>query len=284
MNKQSEDPKDKPEKKGERIAKVIARAGVCSRRDAEKLIAEGKVSVNGKLLTTPAFFVEPSDRVLVNRKPLPQKTETRLWCYHKPKGLLTSNRDPEGRETIFDKLPAGLPRTMTIGRLDMNSEGLLLLTNDGHLARRLELPSTGWTRRYRVRAHGSIEQEALDKLANGVEVDGVKYLGIEAKIDREQGHNVWLTMALREGKNREIRKVLEHLGLTVNRLIRISYGPFQLSQIKVGEVKEIPERIMRDQLGMSDVETAPAKVKTKRGKRGGLRKDQRGGRNEDRRR
>lgn len=281
MNKQSQSSNDKPEKKGERIAKVIARAGVCSRRDAEKLIDEGKVSVNGKQLTTPAFFVVPSDRILVNRKPLPQKTETRLWCYHKPKGLLTSNHDPQGRATIFDKLPDTLPRTVTVGRLDLNSEGLLLLTNDGHLSRRLELPTTGWTRRYRVRAHGKIEQDVLDKLAKGIEVDGIKYSGIDAKIDRVQGHNVWLTMALREGKNREIRKVLEHLGLTVNRLIRISYGPFQLAQLKAGEVKEVPQKIMRDQLGMS--ETPVEKLKPSRGKRGGLRKDKRGG-NANRRR
>lgn len=254
MNKQSEPPKDKPEsmpeKKGERIAKVIARAGVCSRRDAEKLIEEGKVSVNGKQLTTPAFFVTPSDRVIVNRKPLPQQVETRLWCYHKPRGLLTSHRDPQGRKTVFDALPDTLPRVLSVGRLDMNSEGLLLLTTDGVLSRRLELPSTGWTRRYRVRAHGKVEQSDLDKLARGIEVEGVKYGSIDATLERVQGHNVWILVAIKEGKNREIRKVFEHLGLKVNRLIRISYGPFQLGDLKAGELKEVASKVLRDQLGM----------------------------------
>ncbi len=270
MNKQSELPNNKPEKKGERIAKVIARAGVCSRRDAEKLIEEGKVSVNGKLLTTPAFFVETSDRVLVNKKPLPQQMDTRLWCYHKPRGLLTSHRDPQGRKTVFDNLPADLPRVMSVGRLDINSEGLLLLTTDGALSRRLELPSTAWTRRYRVRAHGKIEQVELDKLARGIEVDGIKYGAIEATLERVQGHNVWLLVAIKEGKNREVRKVFEHLGLKVNRLIRISYGPFQLGDLKAGEVKEVPPRILRDQLGMGDKKTdkPAARAKTKKPARG----------------
>ena len=250
MNKQSEPEKHKPEKKGERIAKVIARAGICSRRDAEKLIDEGKVSVNGKQLTTPAFFVEASDRILVNKKPLPQQVDTRLWCYHKPRGLLTSHRDPQGRKTVFDNLPADLPRVVSVGRLDINSEGLLLLTTDGALSRRLELPSTAWTRRYRVRAHGKIEQAELDKLSRGIVVDGVKYGGIDATLERVQGHNVWILVAIKEGKNREIRKVFEHLGLKVNRLIRISYGPFQLGDLKAGEVKEVSQKIMRDQLGM----------------------------------
>ncbi len=266
MNKLPEPSKDKPVKKGERIAKVIARAGVCSRRDAERLIGEGKVSVNGKQVTTPAFFVAETDKILVNRKPLPQKSETRLWCYHKPRGLLTSHHDPQGRKTVFDALPAALPRLVSVGRLDLNSEGLLLLTNDGELSRRLELPATGWSRRYRVRAHGTIEQPDLDKLAKGIEVDGVKYGSIEAKIDRVQGHNVWMTVSLREGKNREIRKVLEHLGLKVNRLIRISYGPFQLAQLKPGDVKEVSQRILRDQLGLpqADAKKNPPR-KTKRG-------------------
>lgn len=265
MNKQSEPPKHKSEKNGERIAKVIARAGVCSRRDAEKLIADGRVSVNGKLLTTPAFFVIPADKVLVNKKPLPQKAETRLWCYHKPRGLVTSHRDPQGRKTVFEALPSELPRVLSIGRLDINSEGLLLLTTDGALSRRLELPSTGWTRRYRVRAHGKIEQVDLDKLAGGIEIDGVKYGGIDATRERVQGANVWILVAIKEGKNREIRKIFEHLGLKVNRLIRISYGPFQLAALKPGEVKEVPQRIMRDQLGLSDValEKSPQKSKRK---------------------
>jgi len=255
MNKQSELSKHKPEKKGERIAKVIARAGVCSRRDAEKLIDEGKVSVNGKLLTTPAFFVEASDKILVNKKPLPRQVETRLWCYHKPSGLLTSHRDPQGRKTVFEALPENLPRVVSVGRLDINSEGLLLLTTDGALSRKLELPSTAWTRRYRVRAHGKIEQADLDKLGKGIVVDGVKYGGIDATLERIQGHNVWILVAIKEGKNREIRKVFEHLDLKVNRLIRISYGPFQLGDLKVGEVKEISQKIMRDQLGMDDKKT-----------------------------
>ena len=252
MNKLAKAEKHKPEKKGERIAKVIARAGICSRRDAEKLIEEGRVSVNGKLLRTPAFFVETSDRVLVNKKPLPQQVDTRLWCYHKPRGLLTSHRDPQGRKTVFDNLPDDLPRVVSVGRLDINSEGLLLLTTDGALSRRLELPSTAWTRRYRVRAHGKIEQAALDKLARGIEVDGVKYGGIDATLERVQGHNVWILVAIKEGKNREIRKVFEHLGLKVNRLIRISYGPFQLGDLKAGEVRQVPAKILRDQLGMKD--------------------------------
>jgi len=250
MNKLREPAKHKSEKKGERIAKVIARAGVCSRRDAEKLIDEGKVSVNGKQLTTPAYFVEASDRILVNKKPLPRQVGTRLWCYHKPRGLLTSHRDPEGRKTVFAALPADLPRVVSVGRLDMNSEGLLLLTTDGALSRKLELPSTAWTRRYRVRAHGKIEQAVLDKLGRGIEIDGVKYGRIDATLERIQGHNVWILVAIREGKNREIRKILEHLGLKVNRLIRISYGPFQLGDLKAGEVKEVAQKIMRDQLGL----------------------------------
>jgi len=259
MTKQSQTEKHKPEKKGERIAKVIARAGVCSRRDAEKLIEDGKVSVNGKLLTTPAFFVEVSDRILVNKKPLPQQVDTRLWCYHKPRGLLTSHRDPQGRKTVFDNLPADLPRVVSVGRLDINSEGLLLLTTDGALSRKLELPATAWTRRYRVRAHGKIEQTELDKLGKGIVVDGVKYGPISATLERIQGHNVWILVAIKEGKNREVRKVLEHLGLKVNRLIRISYGPFQLGDLKAGEVKQVPQKIMRDQLGIGDKkDTKPA--------------------------
>ncbi len=255
MTKQSQPEKHKSEKKGERIAKVIARAGICSRRDAEKLIEDGKVSVNGKLLTTPAFFVETSDRILVNKKPLPQQVDTRLWCYHKPRGLLTSHRDPQGRKTVFDNLPENLPRVVSVGRLDINSEGLLLLTTDGALSRKLELPSTAWTRRYRVRAHGKIDQAELDKLSKGIAVDGVKYGGIDATLERVQGHNVWILVAIKEGKNREIRKVFEHLGLKVNRLIRISYGPFQLGDLKAGDVKEVPQKIMRDQLGVADKKT-----------------------------
>ncbi|MBB4304206.1 23S rRNA pseudouridine2605 synthase [Rhodobium orientis] len=238
-----------PAPKAERIAKVMARAGLCSRRDAEKWIAEGRVSLNGKVLTTPATTVGPRDDVLVDGKQLPKRERTRLWLFRKPRGLVTTNRDPEGRPTVFEKLPADMPRVMSVGRLDINTEGLLLLTNDGGLARVLELPATGWLRRYRVRAYGSITQAELDRLADGFAVDGILYGAIEATLDRQQGENVWLTLALREGKNREVKRVLEALGLAVNRLIRISYGPFQLGELADGEVREIRGRVLRDQLG-----------------------------------
>jgi 23S rRNA pseudouridine2605 synthase len=234
---------------GERIAKVLARAGICSRRDAERLIADGRVSVDGKVLDSPAVKVTGASRIVVDGKPIPAADAPRLWRYHKPAGLVTSHRDPEGRPTVFDRLPEGLPRVISIGRLDLNSEGLLLLTNDGALARRLELPATGWVRRYRVRCFGRIVQAELDPLANGLTVAGIRYGPIEARVDSAQGGNVWLTMGLREGKNREVRRVLESLGLKVNRLIRISYGPFQLGQIAPGAVEEVPRRVLRDQLG-----------------------------------
>jgi 23S rRNA pseudouridine2605 synthase len=235
---------------GQRIAKVMARAGVCSRRDAEAWIAEGRVSVNGKVLDSPAFNVSEADDVRVDGKPLAAPERTRLFLFHKPRGLVTTARDPEGRQTVFAVLPPDLPRLVAIGRLDINTEGLLLLTNDGGLARVLELPSTGWLRRYRVRAHGIIDQAALDRLAGGVTIDGVDYLGVEAKLDREQGSNAWLTLGLREGKNREIKKILEHLGLAVNRLIRVSFGPFELGDLPEGEVMEVRTRVLRDQLGV----------------------------------
>jgi 23S rRNA pseudouridine2605 synthase len=234
---------------GQRIAKVMARAGVCSRREAEAWIAEGRVSVNGKVLLSPAFNVSEADDVRVDSKPLTAPERTRLFLFHKPKGLVTTARDPEGRPTVFDALPPALPRLVAVGRLDINTEGLLLLTNDGGLARVLELPSTGWLRRYRVRAHGSIDQAALDRLSDGVTIDGVDYQGVEAKLDREQGSNAWLTLGLREGKNREIKKILEHLGLAVNRLIRISFGPFELGDLPEREVMEVRTRVLRDQLG-----------------------------------
>jgi 23S rRNA pseudouridine2605 synthase len=234
---------------GQRIAKVMARAGVCSRREAEAWIAEGRVSVNGKVLLSPAFNVSEADDVRVDGKPLAAPERTRLFLFHKPKGLVTTARDPEGRPTVFSALPPDLPRLVAIGRLDINTEGLLLLTNDGGLARVLELPSTGWLRRYRVRAHGSIDQAALDRLSDGVTIDGVDYQGVEAKLDREQGSNAWLTLGLREGKNREIKKILEHLGLAVNRLIRISFGPFELGDLPEREVMEVRSRVLRDQLG-----------------------------------
>ena len=235
--------------KRERVAKVIARAGLCSRRDAERLVADGRVALNGKVLTTPAVTVGPQDRIDVDGAPIAARERTRLWLFHKPKGLVTTNRDPQGRPTVFSALPADMPRVLSVGRLDINTQGLLLLTNDGGLARVLELPATGWLRRYRVRAHGSVEQPVLDALAHGVTIDGMVYGAVDARIDRVQGSNVWLTVALREGKNREVKRVLEHLGLTVTRLIRVSYGPFQLGDLKRGEVREVKGRVLRDQLG-----------------------------------
>jgi len=239
----------KPQQKGERIAKVIARAGLCSRREAETWIAAGRVVVNGKPLTSPACNVAPGDAVMVDGKSLPARERTRLFRYHKPSGLMSTNRDPQGRPTLYATLPRNLPRLVSIGRLDRNSEGLLLLTNDGGLKRVLELPATGWLRRYRVRAHGRTTQDALDQLSRGVTVEGIAYGPVEAKLDREQGANLWLTVALREGKNREVKNVLGSLGLTVNRLIRISYGPFQLGELKPGAVEEIKSRTLQEQLG-----------------------------------
>lgn len=234
---------------GERVAKVIARSGICSRRDAERLIGEGRVAVNGRKLATPATIVAPGDRIEVDGAAIASRERTRLWLFNKPKGLATTNRDPEGRPTVFSALPAELPRVLSVGRLDINTEGLLLLTNDGGLARVLELPSTGWLRRYRVRCHGNVDQRALDALQHGVSIDGMIYGAVEAAIDRVQGTNIWLTIGLREGKNREVKRVLEHLGLSVNRLIRVSYGPFQLGDLEAGEVREVRGRVLRDQLG-----------------------------------
>ncbi len=234
---------------GERIAKVIARAGLASRREAEAWIAAGRVSVNGAKITSPALNVTRADRIVVDGKPLPGAERTRLFLYHKPRGLVTTSSDPQGRPTIFDALPQDLPRLISIGRLDLSTEGLLLLTNDGGLARALELPSTGWLRRYRVRAHGKVTQPQLDALRDGVAVDGINYGPIDAVLDREQTSNVWITFAIREGKNREVRNVLRHLGLQVARLIRVSFGPFQLGELAEGAVSEVPTRILRDQLG-----------------------------------
>jgi 23S rRNA pseudouridine2605 synthase len=233
---------------GERVAKFLARAGVCSRRDAERLIAEGRVKLNGKVLNTPAVKVTAKDKVEVDGRSVGAAEPTRVWRYHKPSGLVTTHRDPAGRPTVFEHLPQGMPRVISVGRLDLTSEGLLLLTNDGALARRLELPSSGWLRRYRARAFGGVEQAELDRLKDGVSVDGVRYGPIEAKLERAAA-NSWITVSLSEGKNREVRRVLEALGLKVNRLIRIAYGPFQLGTLAPGEVEEIPRKVLRDQLG-----------------------------------
>ena len=236
------------EQKSERIAKVIARAGLCSRREAERWINDGRVRVDGKTLDSPALTVAATNVILIDGKPLPQAQETRLWRYHKPTGLVTSHSDPQGRPTVFEKLPPTMVRVISIGRLDLNSEGLLLLTNDGELARRLEMPSTGWVRRYRVRVRGTVEQNKLKSLQNGVTVDGINYSSIEAALDSETRTNAWLTVALTEGKNQEIRKVMEHLDLSVNRLIRLSYGPFQLGKLERGQVDEVPGKILRNQM------------------------------------
>jgi 23S rRNA pseudouridine2605 synthase len=232
----------------ERIAKFLARAGVCSRRDAEKLIAEGRVKLNGKTLDTPAVKVAAKDIVLVDGRQIGAAEPTRLWRYHKPTGLVTTHRDPTGRATVFEHLPPSLPRVVSVGRLDLNSEGLLLLTNDGELARRLELPSNGWIRRYRARAFGRVTQEELDQLQDGIEIGGVRYRGIDAKLERGQGANAWINVALSEGKNREVRRVLEAIGLKVNRLIRVSYGPFQLGALEPGAVEEVPRKQLQAQL------------------------------------
>jgi 23S rRNA pseudouridine2605 synthase len=240
------------EERPERIAKVLARAGVCSRRDAERWIADGRVSVDGHVLTTPAVTVTAETDIRVDGQPLPAPDRPRLWRYHKPAGLVTTHRDEKGRPTVFDALPKELPRLISIGRLDLNSEGLLLLTNDGALARRLELPSTGWIRRYKVRVHGEVEPERLAAFEKGITIDGVAYGPIRASLERRQGSNAWITMALREGKNREVRRALEHLGLQVTRLIRLSYGPFQLGNLPRGAVDEVPKKVLAEQLGHAD--------------------------------
>lgn len=244
---------------GERIAKVMARVGLCSRRQAEAWISEARVEVNGKTLKSPAFNVMPSDQIKVDGKHLPNREPTRMWLYHKPSGRMVTENDPDGRPTIFDDFAqSDLPRIVTVGRLDYNTEGLLMLTNDGGLKRVLELPSTGWVRRYRVRAFGNIDQPALDKLKNGITVEGVKYGEIDATLERVQGRNVWLLVGLREGKNREIKVVLGALGLEVNRLIRVSYGPFQLGDLEVSAIQEVKRKVLRDQLGKKLVDASGA--------------------------
>jgi 23S rRNA pseudouridine2605 synthase len=235
---------------GERIAKVIARAGICSRRDAEKLILEGRVKLDGALVTSPAINVTENNIVQVDEKPLAQPDAARLWRYHKPSGLVTTHKDEKGRSTVFGSLPRHLGRVVSVGRLDFNSEGLLLLTNDGDIARRMEIPASGWTRTYRVRLFGKVTQADLDKLATGITIDGVKYGPIVADLERSKGMYSWATVKLKEGKNREVKRVMERLGLKVARLIRTGYGPFQLGQLAEGQIEEIPARLWREKLGI----------------------------------
>jgi 23S rRNA pseudouridine2605 synthase len=246
---------------GERIAKVLSRAGIASRRDAERLVLEGRVTVNGDKITSPATNVTPKDRLEVDGQPVAEAEATRIWLYHKPAGLVTTEHDEEGRPTVFDSLPDDMPRVMSVGRLDLTSEGLLLLTNDGEIKRKLELPSTGWSRRYRVRIHGTPTNDQLQPLRQGVTVDDMDCQPMEVEIDRQQGSNCWLTITLREGKNREIRRVMEHLGFTVNRLIRVSYGPFQLGELPSGEVEEVRAKIVRDQLGLAKPKAEPGRTR-----------------------
>lgn len=257
----------------ERIAKRMARAGLCSRREAERWIEAGRVTVNGMLLESAAFTVAPEDNITVDGKAIPALERPRLWRYHKPPGLVTSHKDEKGRDTVFDKLPEELPRVISVGRLDLNSEGLLLLTNDGELARKLELPATGWKRKYRVRVHGHPRESDMQKLAKGITVEGVRYGTIDGTIDSTKGANSWLTIALREGKNREIRKVMEYLGYSVSRLIRTSYGPMSLGDLPAGAVDEVRSKILREQMGVEKFEDQAATANTgqraPRGKRQG---------------
>jgi len=248
---------------GDRIAKVLSRAGVASRREAERMIAEGRVSVNGRKIDSPALNITAKDKITVDGKPVGPQEPARLWLYHKPAGLVTTAKDEKGRETVFDTLPEDMPRVMSVGRLDLNSEGLLLLTNDGALKRKLELPDTGWLRRYRVRIKGSASEATLDRLRAGIEVEGIRYQPMQVTFDRQQGANAWLTIGLREGKNREIRRAMAEIGTVVNRLIRISYGPFQLGNLKAGEVEEVRRRVLRDQLGEGPAESESDKPRPK---------------------
>lgn len=234
---------------GDRIAKVLSRAGIASRREAERMIEAGRVRVNGAVITSPALNVTPADKITVDGKPVGTPEPARVWLYHKPTGLVTSDSDEKGRETIYDGLPEDMPRVMSIGRLDLNSEGLLLLTNDGGVKRLLELPSTGWLRRYRVRVNGRPTEEVLEPLRKGIIADGEPFQPMEVVLDRQKGANAWLTVGLREGKNREIRRAMDEIGLSVNRLIRVSYGPFQLGELKPGAVEEVRRKVLRDQLG-----------------------------------
>ena len=250
---------------GERIAKVMARAGLCSRRDAERWIADGRVAVNGNVITSPALNVQGSDEIVVDGEQLPTADRTRVWRFFKPKGLVTTHKDEKDRTTVFDSLPPDMPRVISVGRLDINSEGLLLLTNDGEIARTLEHPSRGWVRRYRVRVYGRVDDRSLVQLKDGVTVDGVRYGPIEATRDNEgpSKSNVWITVSITEGKNREIRKIMEYMGLQVTRLIRVAYGPFQLGNLEEGMLEEVPVHVVRQQLG----ETAPKGLSKKRKRR-----------------
>jgi 23S rRNA pseudouridine2605 synthase len=250
------------EERGERIAKWAARAGVASRRDVEKMIAEGRIKLNGVKIDHPASFVKDADIVQVDGRVVDAPSRTRLFRYHKPVGLMTTHKDPEGRPTVFEKLPPGLPRLISVGRLDLNSEGLLLLTNDGALARLLERPETGWLRRYRVRVNGFVDEPALAALAKGITIDGERYGPIDAGLDSRKGDNSWLTVALREGRNREVRRVMAHLNLATSRLIRIAYGPFQLGLLTKGSVEEVPPKILREQMPK---EPADPSAQTSRG-------------------
>jgi 23S rRNA pseudouridine2605 synthase len=243
--------------KGERIAKLLARSGLCSRRDAERWIAAGRVSIDGVTLTSPAINVTPGMAVAVDGRPIPLKAPARLWRYHKPRGLVTTARDPQGRPTVFEALPKDMPRVISVGRLDLNSEGLLLLTNDGELARKLELPSGGWVRRYRARVRGAVDPQALRDLAKGITIDEMNYGPVEATLERQQGSNAWLSIALKEGKNREIRRICEHLGWPVSRLIRISFGPFELGDLAPGAVEELPAREIESLLGDKEKKDSP---------------------------
>ena len=236
--------------KGERIAKRLSRSGICSRREAERWLADGRVTVDGEKISKPATLVTDQSIITVDGKRVAQPEQPKLWRYHKPRGVLSTNSDPENRSTVFDHLPKNLPRVMLVGRLDFNSEGLLLLTNDGELARSLELPSTGWVRQYRVRAYGLLDESRLGSLAGGITVDGIKYQGIQAQLDKRQGDNSWITVSLQEGKNREIRKVMEYLGLRVNRLIRIAYGPFELGELHRDTIREVSAHELNKQIGL----------------------------------
>lgn len=262
-------PTTTPTPEGDRIAKVLSRAGVASRREAERMIAAGEVAVNGKVIDSPALNIGPNDRITVRGEPVGQPEPARLWLYYKPEGLVTSASDEKGRETVFDHLPEDMPRVMSVGRLDLNSEGLLLLTNDGELKRRLELPSTGWLRKYRVRVKGNPTDPDLEPLRRGITVEGEKFQPMSVVLDRHQGANAWLTIGLREGRNREIRRAINEIGLIVNRLIRISYGTFRLNELQPGQVEEIRPRILRDQLGLTGEESDDFAAAKEAGKPGG---------------